>query len=91
MNTNTKKGRGRPSGGVSFTNMTLAELNARFDQNQVIPVGRVFLENSGNFVTTKQKEESDRTVRFVNFTPSMPVAVPLTTPQDSTIEMTLSE
>jgi hypothetical protein len=80
MNTNTKKGRGRPSGGVSFTNMTLAELNARFDQNQVIPVGRVFLENGNKFVITKQPSQIIQTS-----------VVSMATPQDSTIEMTLSE
>ena len=49
MNTEqtVKRGRGRPVNSVSFTNITLAELNARFGQDQVLPVGRIFLEKGG--------------------------------------------
>jgi hypothetical protein len=54
MNTNSKK-RGRPAGSVSFENVTLAELNARFGQDQVIPVGRLFL-------TKGQAKQSTQTV-----------------------------
>lgn len=53
MNTNEKRMRGRPKGSNSFSSVTLAELNARFSQDQVIPVGRIFLEK-GSSVNTVQ-------------------------------------
>lgn len=44
MNTNQTKTRGRPKGSFSFTEITLAELSARFGPDQVVPVSRLFLE-----------------------------------------------
>lgn len=77
--TNTqKRGRGRPSGSKSFEIVTLAELNARFNQDQKIPVGRIFL--SGRPVATS-KEITQSLAGDHSFTP----------PQQSTIEMKLSE
>ncbi len=45
MNNNQpKRGRGRPKGGNSFTNVTLAQLSEYFGEQQAIPVSRVWLE-----------------------------------------------
>ncbi len=41
-----QRGRGRPQGSTSFTNVTLAELVAKFSDQQEIPVSRVFLEKT---------------------------------------------
>jgi hypothetical protein len=81
MNEPIKRGRGRPSGAVSFSNMTLEELNARFHKSQLIPVSRVFLDNSGKFVTSKQTEQINNVAS----------ATPTPIPSDSKIEMSLSE
>jgi hypothetical protein len=40
--TQTKKGRGRPTGSNSFTEVTLAELNAKYKPEDKIQVGRIW-------------------------------------------------
>jgi len=75
MNTHEKKRRGRPSGSVSFTSVTLAELNARFGPNETIPVGRLFLER-GVIKATPQVTQSVQ---------------PAAQPEGPKIEMSLSE
>ena len=42
--TETKRGRGRPKGSTSCANITLEELSQIFSKDQVIPVGRKFLQ-----------------------------------------------
>lgn len=44
METQAKKGRGRPAGSNSFTGVTLADLNAKYKSDDVIQVGRIWLE-----------------------------------------------
>lgn len=79
MNTNEKKMRGRPKGSNSFTGITLAELNAKFSQDQTIPVGRLFLEK-GNVTQSKY------TVEMKN-----PKVVTIPAADAPKIEMSLSE
>lgn len=43
-NTQAKRGRGRPDGSLSFTEVTLAELNAKYKPEDTIKVGRIWLE-----------------------------------------------
>lgn len=50
MNTITKKTRGRPRGSFSFVNVTLAELNAKYNQTETIPVGRLWLQGKSSMV-----------------------------------------
>lgn len=45
-NTNNKRKRGRPQGGVSFVNATLQNLIEHYGANACIPVSRVWLENN---------------------------------------------
>jgi SH3-like domain-containing protein len=75
MNDTIKRKKGRPKGSNSFTSVTLAELNARFGPNEVIPVGRLFLEK-GVIKTSPQEAR-----------PVQPVAQP----EGPKIEMFLSE
>lgn len=40
-----KRGRGRPKGGKSFTNLTMSQLKDFIGEHQCIPVSRVWLES----------------------------------------------
>lgn len=46
MNTQTKRGRGRPKGSNSFQSVTLKELIAKYSEDTQIPVGRLWLNGS---------------------------------------------
>ena len=78
---NTKKGRGRPSGSLSFTEVTLAELNAKYKPEDKIQVGRIWFN----------KDRVDTSVPV----PQAPVSAPEesadATPSTPAPEMTLSE
>ncbi len=52
MNTTNTKTRGRPTGAVSFINMTVEELASKFSPNTVVPVGRVWLAKQNGAVPT---------------------------------------
>lgn len=61
MNTVTKKTRGRPRGSFSFVNVTLAELNTKYNQTETIPVGRLWLQGkplATSFSPVESKETS---------------------------------
>lgn len=74
-----KRKRGRPAGSVSFQQITLAELNAKFGPDTIIPVGRLFLK--GQVIVQKAKAES---IKFVAVEVAQPKAE---TPK---VEMVLS-
>lgn len=61
MNTNTqpKRGRGRPVGGISLVNVTLAELMAKYSPDQILPVGRLFLEKGSAKLITQPKQPAE--------------------------------
>lgn len=78
MNEITKRGRGRPKNSKSFETITLAELNARFNPDQKIPVGRIFLSG-------KQVVKNAETIQLETG------GVSFTSPQQPTIEMKLTQ
>ena len=81
MNEQIKRKRGRPAGSVSLTNITLAELMEKYKPDQVLPVGRLFLEKgklTSQQIKTKVGEEIQKRMADASV-PSV----------DSSVEMTL--
>ena len=76
-----KRGRGRPKNAVSFSQITLEELNRKFKLDDVIPVGRLFLEKgklTPQQIKTKVGEEIQKRMADASV-PSI----------ESSVEMTL--
>jgi len=79
MNTEQKRGRGRPRGSQSFVTVSLADLNAMFSSNDQIQIGRLWL-------TQQTPKTSNHKVSA-----SKPVSQQATTANVAPVEMTLSE
>lgn len=89
MNEQVKRKRGRPAGGVSFSNITLEELNRRFKPNDSILVGRLFLEKEiKNKVIRQASEITGKTIKETTKSINE-IHDAFSAPTDSTVEMTL--
>jgi len=75
METQTKRGRGRPKGSHSFQLVTLSELMAKCGPDTQIPVGRLWLNGR------EKRQEISVTIPVV---PSVEAPAP-----EDTVEMTL--
>ena len=85
MNTQKQsRGRGRPEG-ETFTGITLEELNKKFAPDQVIPVGRLFIERG--YAKTKSQVFSVKNGQ----PPKVEKAPAATAPEGAGIDMQLQD
>lgn len=87
MNDTIKRKKGRPAGSVSFTNLTLAELNQRFKPEDSIPVGRLFLQKG----KLSPQTISDNVGAEIKARVAGEVFISPATESSSMVEMTLFE